>query len=78
VDNEQDNYNENRASAETKIWINERMDRWEELVDEIKEVLNTRELSYRDTIDSVRDLIESLKEDFDATSAEFEERGQLL
>jgi len=75
---EDDGNNENRASAETKIWINERMDRWEELVDEIKEVLNTRELSYRDTIDSVRDLIESLKEDFDATSAEFEERGQLL
>lgn len=78
MDNEQDNYNENRASAETKTWINERMDRWEELVDEIKEVLNTRELSYRDTIDSVRDLIESLTSDFDAAAAEFEERGQLL
>lgn len=75
---EDDRNNENRANAETKNWLNERMDKWEELVDEIKEVLNARELSYRDTIDSVRDLVESLKEDFDATSAEFEERGQLL
>ncbi len=75
---EDDGNNENRASAKTKTWLNERMDKWEELVDEIKEVLNARELSYRDTIDSVRDLVESLKEDFDATSAEFEERGQML
>lgn len=78
MDNNNDTYNENRASAETKTWLNERMDKWEELVDDIKEVLNAREISYRDTIDSVRDLVESLKEDFDATSAEFEERGQLL
>lgn len=75
---EDDGNNENRANAETKNWLNERMDRWEELVDEIKEALNVRELSYRDTIDSIKDLLDALNFDFDATSAKFEERGQML